>query len=214
MRRSVKVTDVASPEMIAEIYQGPKPRQPLISWFTVAGWKERYQRIIGEIKNLYALARCTKDIKGFSMRTFKTDVLELYKKINEHFAAGELTLLRRQTTGQCFGLMKRELKARDKANWGKVSWGLAEEPRLSDLELVQGRMLALDPNNPKTHFVQMTVKFSTKHKFAAYDRKGKLVAGKPEEVFPVQEFWVLERPLANPEGRWLLAARLTLNTDR
>lgn len=155
--------------------------------------------------------------------------------------------------------MKKELKAREKANWGRVMWALGEEPRLSDLELVQGRLMALDPNNPQTHFAQLTVngadpsclavwslelqdppctqrqggtapalpyhatlylhvtwrdrscgpvdataltnaisqqvKINTKHCFAAYDRKGKLVAGDPEAKVNVEEFWVVsEKP--------------------
>lgn len=54
-------------------------------------------------------------------------------------------------------MLKKELKGREMAKWGRVTWALAEEPRLSGVELMQARLLALDPQNPKTHFVQLTV---------------------------------------------------------
>ena len=212
VQRTLKVTDLASPELLAEPYTGPRPSLPfLTSWFTPAGWRARYHNVLREIKNLYALARCTKDISGFSMKTFKTEVLDLYRNVNSLFAAGELTLLKRQATGKCFGLMKKEIKVRQSGGkWSKVQWGLAEEPRLSDVELLQARLLALDPNNAKTHFAQLTVRIKTKHTFAAYDRKGRLVKGDPEASVGVEDTWVVERALVNPDGRWVLAARLTI----
>jgi large subunit ribosomal protein L45 len=212
VHRTLKLTDLASPELLAEPYAGPRPSLPfLTSWFTPTGWRARYYNILSEVKNLYALARCTKDISGFSMRTFKTEVLELYKNVNRLFAAGELTLLKRQATSKCFGLMKKEIKVRESGGkWAKVSWGLAEEPRLSNVELLQARLLALDPNNPKTHFAQLTVSITTKHTFAAYDKNGRIVAGDPEASVSVKDVWVVERALVNQQGRWILAARLTI----
>eukprot|EP00951_Prasinocladus_malaysianus_P036118 scaffold377691_cov39-Prasinocladus_malaysianus.AAC.1 len=59
--------------MIAEPYRGPNPRLPLSSWFTPSGWRTRWQRfpspsihvlqIMAEVRGIYALASCTRNIK-------------------------------------------------------------------------------------------------------------------------------------------------------
>lgn len=41
--------------------------------------------------------------------------------------------------------VKRQLKAREEGGWKHVEWSLVRKPPLKDLELVYGRLLALDP---------------------------------------------------------------------
>ncbi len=58
-------------------------------------------------------------------------------------------------------------------------------------------------------FAQLTVRLNSRQSFAAYDAKGRLLAGSPADTFPVTDLWVFEislrRGIAN---RWRLAARL------
>lgn len=210
MTRSLKVPDLVSPELIAEPYTGPRERLPLLSWFTPSGWRARYQRMLAGIKSMYGLAICQRHIEGFSVRTFKADVIDLYQRVNTLIAEGSLTLLKRDVTGKCFSLMKREMKGRERAKWAKVTWELSEPLALSNVEVPQSRLLALDPNNTKTHFAQITVRLQSQQRFAAYDKRGAKVAGDPATDVVVEDIWVVERAVYNPEGRWVLAARLTV----
>lgn len=41
--------------------------------------------------------------------------------------------------------VKKQLRAREQGGWKRISWSLAAQPQQSDLELLRGRMLALDP---------------------------------------------------------------------
>mmetsp|Transcript_30433 Transcript_30433/g.76073 ORF Transcript_30433/g.76073 Transcript_30433/m.76073 type:complete len:245 (+) Transcript_30433:621-1355(+) len=209
MTRTLKVPDLVSPELIAEPYQGPRERLPLLSWFTPTGWRARYQRMLAGVKNMYALAMCQRNITGFSIQTFKGGVINLYMQVNELIARSSLTLLKREVTGKCFSLLKKELKGRERAKWGKVVWGMEQPLTASNVEVLQARLLALDPNNTKTHFAQITVRLTSYQQFAAYSAKGSLVAGDPNKSVLVEDIWVVERALYSPAGRWVLAARLT-----
>jgi hypothetical protein len=58
----------------------------------------------------------------------------------------------------------------------------------------------------KSAFAQLTVRVRAVHKFAAYDRKQRLVAGHPEKEMPVQDVWVFERSFKDsPTSRWRVA---------
>jgi hypothetical protein len=51
--------------------RGPLPKLPFSAWFTRAGWRERWQRLIGNAKNIYTISKCKKNIKGFTLPRFK-----------------------------------------------------------------------------------------------------------------------------------------------
>jgi large subunit ribosomal protein L45 len=47
-------------------------------------------------------------------------------------------------------------------------------------------------------------------KFAAYDKHGKLVAGDLEKELTVEDIWVFEKHLSQPEAKWRLCGRLSV----
>lgn len=58
-------------------------------------------------------------------------------------------------------------------------------------------------------FAQLTVRLQSTQRFAAYDARGRLLAGDPDAHFPVTDLWVFEMSLRKSvANRWRLAARL------
>ena len=52
------------------------------------------------------------------------------------------------TTGRMFSEMKLDLKRRAELKWKRVHWALAEPLARSDLEVVHGRLMYLNPKAP------------------------------------------------------------------
>jgi hypothetical protein len=58
----------------------------------------------------------------------------------------------------------------------------------------------------RSAFAQLTVRVRAVHRFAAYDSKGRLVAGDPDREVPVQDVWVFERAFKEgPTSCWRVA---------
>lgn len=58
--------------------------------------------------------------------------------------------------------------------------------------------------------MQLTLRILSKQKFAAYDKRGKLVAGDPDKELLVEDYWVFEKPLLKTEAKWRLCGRLSV----
>ena len=56
---------------------------------------------------------------------------------------------------------------------------------------------ALSPQDDKSAFSQLTVRITSRQNYAAYDGKGRVVAGDPSSIFPVTDLWVFERALSD-----------------
>ena len=82
------------PGLVLTVDRGELPPLPLVSWVTLSGWKERWQRTLGGVKAIYTLARCRKFVPGFSLPAFKADTLLLYEEVCQAIAADDKTLLR------------------------------------------------------------------------------------------------------------------------
>lgn len=74
--------------------RGDPPPLPASSWFTVQGYRDRWKRFIGGAKSMYTLAKCRKHVPGFSLPSFKADVLRVYEDACLGIARGDRTLLR------------------------------------------------------------------------------------------------------------------------
>ncbi len=63
-----------------------------------------------------------------------------------------------------------------------------------------------------TGFAQLTVRIKSAQRFSAYDSKGRLAAGNPEQEVSVEDFWVMERTLNKKQSnaKWRLAGRLSI----
>jgi large subunit ribosomal protein L45 len=62
-----------------------------------------------------------------------------------------------------------------------------------------------------TGYAQLTVRIPSQQRFAAYDRAGRLLAGSPDAVMEVEDYWVFEHALRkSPANRWRLAGRLSI----
>lgn len=91
---------------------------------------------------------------------------------------------------------------------GILGW----EPYIGLLKNLQGLTLtkpkALSWGN---YYLQNNqIMFRGVQKFAAYDKHGKLVAGDLEKELTVEDIWVFEKHLSQPEAKWRLCGRLSV----
>jgi large subunit ribosomal protein L45 len=162
-------------------------------------------------KSVYTVSKCKRNIKGWTLPGFKEEALQLYRHACVALAAGDRTALRHLASPAVYSDLKRQIKHREDAGWARVDWALPTPPTLREIEVVQGRMVAADPKDDATAFAQLTVRFRSAQRFAAYDRRGRLVAGDPGAELWVDDHWVFERPLKGPSGsRWRVAGRLSV----
>jgi len=218
---TVALSSMTTSNMIAEPYKPPSSttQLPLLrSWLTPTGWKERWQRMLGNLKSVYTMSRCKKAFPGWTLKGFKHDALHLYETINSALAAGDQALLREYSAAPVFSDFQKQVSHRRKGGWSKVEWKFVELPSLRQIEVVHGRMLLASPKDESKGFVQLTVRYNSRQNFAAYDHKGKLMAGGPSYSTDVVDHWVLERALGGNnsgqqqekggESKWRLAGRL------
>jgi hypothetical protein len=199
---------MVSSNVLAEPYKGAKAALPLSSFLTPSGWSLRWNRWKDSWKSMYSMSKLKKNVNNWDLRTFKVDVLDLYRQTNEALAKGDISALRALTTPAIFSDMKKQIKQREKTGWSNVEWGLVEVPELRDVELVQVRVVAADQKDDETAFVQLTVKIPSKQSFVAFDKRGKPVAG-GDDIVDVVDHWVLEIPLSkSSKQRYRVAARL------
>ena len=164
---------------------------------------------MGGVKSIYTIAKLRKNVTGWSLPSFKEESLKIYEEACEALAKGDRTELRQLVTPAVFTDMKRQIKAREDGGWKRVHWELVKKPTLKEIEVVQGRLISIDPKDDNTGFAQLTARLKTRQKFAAYDSRGKLVAGSLDDDIAVDDFWVFERPLKQQTAnRWRVAGRL------
>jgi len=204
-QRQLKVY-MNSPGLLAEPYRGDPPKLSLLSLLTVDGIRERWKRLVGRAKSVYTLAKCKKDMEGFDLRKFKEEVGEIHEKICTLHARGDLTELRKYTTPATLAAMKREIKAREAAHWDRIEWTVHQPLKL--VQVLQGRLVGLDPKDSSHAFAQLTLRLHSDQKFLVHDKNGNWKAGSPDSDLFVEEYWVLERKLGDPRDRWKLAGRI------
>lgn len=204
-QRQLKVY-MNSPGLLAEPYRGEPPKLSLLSLLTVDGIRERWKRLVGRAKSVYTLAKCKKDIEGFDLQKFKEEVGEIHEKICTLHAKGDLTELRKYTTPATLAAIKREIKAREAAHWDRIEWTVRQPLKL--VQVLQGRLVGLDPKDSSHAFAQLTLRLHSDQKFLVHDKNGKWKAGSPDSDLFVEEYWVLERKLGDPRDRWKLAGRI------
>jgi len=204
-QRQLKVY-MNSPGLLAEPYRGDPPKLSLLSLLTADGIRERWRRLVGRAKSVYTLAKCRKDIEGFDLRRFKEEVGDLHEKICTLHAKGDMTELRKYTTPATLAAIKREIKAREAAHWDRIEWTVRQPLKL--VQVLQGRLVGLDPKDSSQAFAQLTLRLHSDQKFLVHDKKGNWKAGSPDSDIFVEEYWVLERKLGDPRDRWKLAGRI------
>lgn len=72
----------------------------LQSWFTLLGWRARKERTMSNLKSMYAIAKLKKNIKGFGLRTFKQEALQVYTETCQLLAEGDQSRLRQVSPQQ------------------------------------------------------------------------------------------------------------------
>eukprot|EP00240_Pyramimonas_obovata_P016258 CAMPEP_0118930686 /NCGR_PEP_ID=MMETSP1169-20130426/7285_1 /TAXON_ID=36882 /ORGANISM="Pyramimonas obovata, Strain CCMP722" /LENGTH=293 /DNA_ID=CAMNT_0006873075 /DNA_START=149 /DNA_END=1030 /DNA_ORIENTATION=+ len=195
-----------SPMVIAEPYK-PPPKFAATMLISLDWWKSRGTVVMGWVKSMYCMAKCTKHIKGFSVNSFKEAAGLLYKDINQLQASASQPELRQLVTEVIYTQMKREIKQRETGGWASVSWELV---KLDKMDIVQSRLVAPNQTDLDNAFVQFTVHYKSQQRFAAHNSKGKVVAGDPERVMNVEDYWVLERALSQAHSKWRLAGRISV----
>ncbi len=83
---------------------------------------------------------------------------------------------------------ERRLQLKQTVEWSLEGGALD----LRSISFVQGRMDKLHPSMQST-FLQLTVRIASQQRFALLNRKGELLAGDPDQVISVVDYWVLER---------------------
>ena len=202
---------MVSSNVIAEPYKGPPAPLPLTALVTPSGWRLRWSRWKDSFKSMYSLSRLKKHVKGWHLKSFKMESLDVYKKTCQALAAGDISTLRHLTTPPIFSDMKKQIKQRRDGGWTRIEWKMVEDPALYDLEMLHARLVSADPKDDSNGFVQLTVKLPTKQVFAAYDKSGRKVAGDETKEVQVVDHWVFEIPLSSKsQQRWRVAGRLSI----
>jgi large subunit ribosomal protein L45 len=196
-----------SPGVIADPYRGPRPWPSLSSFFKGTGFKELGKFLLRPVQDVWTLGQC-QSINGFTRPQFREEAKQLYTEINRMISLNNHTALRHICSERALTEIKREVKQREKGGWSEIKWNLVEfeagTPRV-----VQGRTVAPTEQDRSVSFVQFTVIIKSKQTWVAYDKKGNVVAGDPNEILNVEDFWVFEHGLKVPNPRWRLAARLS-----
>ncbi|KAJ0979656.1 hypothetical protein J5N97_015130 [Dioscorea zingiberensis] len=202
---SLKVT-MLSPGFVYEPYA---PREPIPfwrRWFTPSGWRRTKEDLILEMKSAYAISRLRK-VTGYAKKIFYEHAIKLYKQINTMMANGDTSSLRKLVTEKMYSTLKNEIKRRE-SMWSAVHWELIEP--IVSIRTLRARMIALDKNDLDKSFVQLTIEFTSKQRFEAYDSKGGVASGDKTNEVLVRDIWVFERSLFHPGAEWRLCARISL----
>eukprot|EP00883_Tetradesmus_obliquus_P001208 jgi/Sobl393_1/11288/SZX60685.1 len=182
-----------------------------------------------------ALAKAHQNIPGFGDNgisdrlggSLAQEVATMYVRINEAQATGNLDRIRDLVSRDLFLKLRAQAEQRRIGGWNKIVWQLENEeelhdPKAKNVKLVEARMLKLSKDSP-FDWLQLTYCIRSKQRFAAYKtqqhgKKLELVAGNPDEVIDVEDYWMVERKTRAPvekqrvpvEGsRWRLVKRQT-----
>lgn len=198
---------VQSPGVIAEPYKKNPPLTPQ-SLFQTNPWlpyKIVRDSFLGGLRSMYALAQLRRHLVGFDQQILFETAKELYTLVNEFQAERKHTELRTLVTEKHFSQMKREMKQHEIGGWATVKWRCEE---ITKVDMKQARLVQPSQDDIENAYGQLTIQFTSKQSFAAYNSKGKLVAGDPDKILNVVDYWVLERAVKQPGARWRLAARI------
>lgn len=196
--------------MVIEPYSPPTPLSSY-DWLTGAFYKELLDRGRGFLATSYALSLAWRRVQGFGYRSLREQAAATHAIVSELLAHDRRSELRDWVSPAVLSEAKRAGKAREDAGWARVHWALARPATAADCSLVHARVMKIDPQDAESGFVQLTLRIQSAQRFAAYDRRGQLVAGGEQEV-PIVDHWVLEQPLAKDKqgDRWTVAARLSM----
>ena len=167
-----------SPNVIADPYRGPRPWPSLSSFLGLAGWKQLGALMLRPVKDVYTLGKL-QSVPGFTRPAFREEARDMYREISRMIAENHHTALRNFCSEKALQEIKREVKRRERGGWTKVDWRLVAFDAGTPTVL-QGRMVAPNAKDRSVEFAQFTVRFESRQTYAAYDRKGKLVSGRPE----------------------------------
>ena len=197
-----------SPGVIADPYRGRRPWPSASSLLSLDGWRQLVKLALMPVKDIYTLGNC-QYIEGFSRPAFREEARLMYKEISRMIAGNHHTALRHTCSEKALAEIKKEVKARERGGWDGIDWNLIGFDENTPTVL-QGRMVAPNASDRSVAFVQFTVRFNSRQTYAAYDKRGRVVAGDPDQVLSVEDVWVFERGLKVPNARWRLAARLSV----
>ena len=218
--------------MVVEPYEMPKPPQPIMSWFTPAGWSERATRMRSAWFNNTALFTLWRRLPGgFADRQFKLTVLESYSEIYRAIARGNLAPVRRLITDKQYEKIIKEIQARRGRGVPPLVWNAdyeSSDAPWGACSIVRARAMPIIPGRIDTTYAQLTVRVASKHrvlpapKATARHAKGvdsgvdsaAAASAAAVETF-VEDFWVFEIAVGDAvrskeNSRWRLLERLTL----
>eukprot|EP00882_Tetradesmus_deserticola_P018896 GHRQ01020305.1.p2 GENE.GHRQ01020305.1~~GHRQ01020305.1.p2 ORF type:complete len:182 (+),score=82.15 GHRQ01020305.1:2-547(+) len=174
-----------------------------------------------------ALAAARKNIPGYDDLTgaaLQDQVASMYVQINQAQATFELNGIKDLVSRDMYLKLRAQAEQRRMGHWDRIEWQLENEQELHDpktrsVKLVEGRMAKLTKDSP-FEWLRMTYCIRSKQRFAAYrvqkGQKDELVAGNPDEVIDVEDYWMFEHKTRAPvnnqkvpvEGaRWRLVKR-------
>lgn len=188
------------------VYEPYAPREPISfwrRWFTRSGWRRTKDDIILELKSAYAIQKLRKS--GYSKRKFYNEAVQLYKEINTLMASGDRSSLRKAVTEHMYSALKNEIKYRE-SKYSSIYWEMVGP--VERIRTMRARLIGVDRQDLNKVFVQLTLEFLTKQKFAAYNSKGVIVAGDREKEVLVRDIWVFEKSLFHQASQWRLCGRI------
>ncbi|KXZ54004.1 hypothetical protein GPECTOR_5g115 [Gonium pectorale] len=197
--------------VVIERYQQP---QPLKHWNVLAD-PELERRMKHFYQRLSTSVLCRRSVWGYSKPALQTRILDAYRNVNQALASGNLKLAEPFVSEQMLPRLAGEVSRRGRV---AVKWEMVDpQPQPGDVQLVLGGVVQNPLKQGRLHFVQWTARIASRQRVAVYDSKGSVIAGDPDKVLDVVDYWVFERPILKalavprpgPQGAdWRLVERL------
>jgi len=120
------------------------------------------------------LSECGPHIAAVFPGLASTEAAFLGKRGMEREGATTRRLTHRKERGG-----RREMKQHEIGGWATVKWRCEE---ITKVDMKQARLVQPSQDDIENAYGQLTIQFTSKQSFAAYNSKGKLVAGDPDKI--------------------------------
>eukprot|EP00879_Flechtneria_rotunda_P031989 GHRR01035130.1.p1 GENE.GHRR01035130.1~~GHRR01035130.1.p1 ORF type:complete len:284 (+),score=69.38 GHRR01035130.1:123-854(+) len=192
---------------VQQPYEGPKSElSGRILLNLLALPREIWKWMKNKLALSLALSRCMANIPGHDTAQLPQDIAQIYRQIGDAQATYNLEAVRNLVGQELFQKLKARAQTCRLGGWDHIQWSIENDEHLSkNIKLVHGRALKSEENS-QFEWIQLTFRIRSKQRFAAYKliKEGRvvkdqeLVAGDPDQLIDVEDYWVFERKTKVP----------------
>ncbi|GJQ13876.1 hypothetical protein GpartN1_g5667.t1 [Galdieria partita] len=176
-------------------------------------WKPWYvdvtRRMLASLRDVQAMAVMQRQMGRFKVKDFKEEAFQIYRQVNEAFAAGNKKLLFQFTTPLAFKDFCIALDNRPPLE--RHVWKLG---KLFESEIVRTRVFRWRSGNKKDICAQITLRFHLSRALGVYNSKGERILGDADKMEPITEHIVFQRSLYLLEDfSWKYVGRIQVTRE-